>query len=281
MQPLDEHLAANRANWDDRVAIHVGSESYAVERFIANPHELSDVVAFDWAEIAPHVGDVRSKALAHPQCHFGRDTLSWARLGARVTGLDFSPKAIAQARTLATRCNIADGRFVEGDVHDAPAILGGATFDLVYTGVGALNWLPNVRRWAESVAALVAPGGWFYIREGHPVLYAIVAPEHDGQLLLDYPYFEVTEPFVADEVGTYAGDEPVVHTRTYEWNHGVAETVMALLGQGLELVFLREYDFCNWQALPQMISADGGERWRLPDRPERLPMMYSILCRRP
>ena len=280
MPPLDERLVANRANWNDRVPIHVSSDSYAVARFVADPDELSDVVTFDWNEIGPFVGDVKGKSLAHPQCHFGRDTLSWARLGARVTGLDFSPSAITAARAFATQCGVADARFVEGDVHDAPSVLRGETFNLVYTGVGALNWLPSVERWAESVAALVAPGGWFYIREGHPVLWAVSAPEHDGQLLLRNAYFEMPDPYVADEVGTYAGTGSIVNTRTYEWNHGIAETVMALLGQGLKLVFLREYDFCPWQALPQMVT-DDDERWRLAERPERLPLMYSVLCRRP
>ena len=192
--PLDDYRRANRANWDDRVPIHWDSPVYDLAGFIADSGRLSPEVAFD----APYVGEVAGKRLLHLQCHLGNDTLSWARLGAEVTGLDFSAPAIAAARRLSAESGIP-GRFVVAEFYDAPQVLA-ETFDVVYTGVGALNWLPDIARWGRVVAGFVAPGGLFYLREGHPMLFTLDWRE-DEQLMVRYPYFETSEP-VPDVVGT-------------------------------------------------------------------------------
>ena len=145
---MQEPLRVNRANWDERAPAHAASPDYAVQRFVDDPGFLSGVVAFD----RPRLGEVCGLDAIHLQCHIGTDTVSLARLGARVTGLDFSPASLQQARSLARR-TATDVRFVESDVDGALDAVHAGGFDLVYTGIGALCWLPSIARWAEVVAA--------------------------------------------------------------------------------------------------------------------------------
>jgi SAM-dependent methyltransferase len=274
---VEESLRVNRANWDERAPAHAASPDYAVERFVEDPGFLSDVVRFD----LPRLGEVRGLDGVHLQCHIGTDTLSLARLGARMTGLDFSPASIAEARRLAERAG-PHVDFVEGAVDDAPRLLGTERFDLVFTGIGALGWLPRIRDWAHVVRALLRPGGRLFIREGHPVLWALSDAEPDGRLVLDHPYVETVQPLVWDEPGTYVQtDREFTATVTHEWNHGLGEIVTALLDEGLVVTMLVEHDSVPWEALPGMMERlDGGE-WRLADRPERLPHTYTLQAVRP
>lgn len=270
--PLDEHRRVNLANWEDRVPIHLASRDYGVAAFVGDPAaHPSGVVVFD----AGRVGDVRGKRLLHLQCHFGRDTLSWATLGAEVTGVDFSPTAITAARRLAADSGVP-GRFVQAELCDTPDVLD-ERFDIVYTGVGALNWLPDIAGWARVVARLLAPGGLLYLREGHPVLWCLDETRADEALLLTHPYFETVEPLVWDDPHTYTDEhrEVLEHTVTQEWNHGLGETVTALLEAGLTLTSLVEHREVEWRALPWMVQGPDG-RWRLPDGSDRLPLMYSL-----
>jgi len=228
----------NQASWDERVPAHVASPDYQVGRFAADPEFLSEVVRFD----LPRLGDVNGLRGVHLQCHIGTDTVSLARLGASMTGLDFSAPAVAAAQELAAAAG-ADTRFVQGDVYAAPDLLGRGQFELVYTGIGALCWLPDIRRWAEVVAALLAPGGRLFIREGHPMLWALADERDDGLLVVDYPYFERPEPMVFDSDSTYATTEATfANTTTHEWNHGLAEIITALMDAGLDLTALAEHD---------------------------------------
>lgn len=265
-------LALNRASWDERVPAHVGSPDYAVERFAADPAHLSGVVRFD----LPRLGDVAGLDVVHLQCHIGTDTVSLARLGARATGLDFSGPAVEQAAALAGRIGL-DVPFVQSDVHDAVEVLGAGRFDLVYTGIGALCWLPSVERWAGVVAGLLRPGGRLFLREGHPMLWSLDEARPDGLLVVDHPYFERTEPTVWDDAGTYVATDTVFsHTTTHEWNHGLGEIVTALLGHGLTLTSLVEHDSAPWDALPGRTVVDDLGEHRLADRRWRLPMTYTL-----
>ena len=267
-------LAANQAHWDERAPAHAASPDYAVERYLADPEFLSDVVRFD----LPRLGDVRGLRGVHLQCHIGTDTVSLARLGARMTGLDFSAASLDQARRLAAATG-ADVDFVRSEVYRALEVLPRGGFDLVYTGVGALCWLPDVRRWAGVVAALLAPGGRLFLREGHPVLWSLDERRSDD-LVIGYPYFAHTEPLIFDEPGTYVEtDVAFTHTTSHSWNHGLGEIVSALLDEGLVLTQLVEHDSVPWNALPgQMTELDNGEH-RLVDRPQRLPHSYTLQAR--
>lgn len=271
---MNDFFAANRANWDDRVAVHWGPDGYDAPGFIADPGMISDVVAFDRA----YLPDLTGRRLIHLQCHFGMDTLSWARLGAVVTGVDFSEKAIAAAHRLSEESG-TPGRFVVSDVYSAPQAVG-ETFDVVYTGVGALNWLPDVGRWARVVADLLEPGGTLYFREGHPVMWSLDWLEQDDRLVIRYPYFEVDEPVAWDDAVTYSGSGTLEHTRTYQWNHGLAEIITALINARFVLELFEEHRVCEWPGTPQMTRGDDG-LYRLPETQRDLvPLMYSLRARK-
>ncbi len=270
---MDDYLQTNRANWDDRAPAHAASPGYAVSRLVADPTALSGVVEFD----RPLLGDVTGLRGIHLQCHIGTDTLSLPRLGARMTGLDFSPAALHQARALASRAG-ADIDYVESTVDGAVAALGAGGFDLVYTGIGALCWLPRIRDWAQTVAALLRPGGRLFIREGHPVLATMADPTGpDSQLVIAYPYFEQPDPQMWDEPGTYVEtDIEFDHNVTYEWNRGLGEIVTALLDAGMQVTGLVEHDSVPWEALPGLMMVDDRGEWRLREHPERMPASYTL-----
>jgi SAM-dependent methyltransferase len=269
---VTDSWALNQANWDDRAPAHAASPDYAVQRFAEDPDHLSHVVRFD----RPLLGDISGLRGVHLQCHIGTDTVSLGRLGARMTGLDFSGPSLAQACRLAGLAG-APVDFTAGNVYDAPDLLGRRAWDLVYTGVGALNWLPDIRRWAGVVAGLLAPGGRLFLREGHPMLWTLQDPRPDGLLAVEYPYFEREQPNVWDEPGTYVETGATfTHNVTHEWNHGLGEIVSAVLGAGLRLTGLTEHDSVPWEALPGQMEALGGGEWRLADRPWRLPHSYTL-----
>ncbi len=265
----DEWREANRSNWDERVPIHVSGEFYDVAGFKAGQERLRP---FELSE----VGKVRGKDLVHLQCHFGIDTLSWARRGARVVGLDFSAPAIEEARGLAGELGL-DAEFVQSDVYDASESLGGRDFDVVYTGLGALNWLPDIHRWAAVVATLTRPGGFLYLTEFHPFSWVF----GDEDLTVAYDYFRGEEPEVWDEPGTYADLEAeTVFNRTYEWNHTLGEVVSAVIEAGLVLEFLHEHDYTLFPRWP-FLEKSGFDTYRLPGGTPTLPLMYSLRARKP
>ena len=192
---MDDYLDINRANWDERAPAHAVSEGYAVRRLVSDPAALSGVVEFD----RPLLGDIAGLRGVHLQCHIGTDTLSLHRLGARMSGLDFSPAALHEARALAAEAG-AEIDYVESTVDGAVAAFGAGGFDLVYTGIGALCWLPRIRDWAQTVATLLRPGGRLFIREGHPMLWAMADPAGpESPVAVGYTYFEQPDAVVWDE----------------------------------------------------------------------------------
>jgi SAM-dependent methyltransferase len=268
---VTDYRAVNLANWNDRAPAHAASPGYAVRRFIDDPSFLSEVVRFD----RPLLGDVSGLRGVHLQCHIGTDTVSLSRLGATMTGLDFSDKSLFEARGLASAAK-ADISFVQADVYDAFDALGGG-FDLVYTGVGALCWLPDVKRWARTVASLLRPGGRLFIRDGHPVLWSVDDERSDDVLDLKYPYFEHKDPLVWHEESTYVETEVrFTHNETHSWNHGIGEIVTAVLEAGMTLTGLVEHTTVPWDALPGKMRDTGGGEYQLIDRPERLPHTYTL-----
>lgn len=272
MRDPDEQVRDNLANWDERAPAHAASPDYGFQRFADDPTHLSGVVRFD----LPRLGDVSGLRGVHLQCHIGTDTVSLARLGARMTGLDFSPAALAEARRLAGLAR-ADVDFVESDVHDAPAALPNGAFDLVYTGIGAICWVPEIARWADVVATLLAPGGRLFIREGHPMLWTLDDRRTDGLLAVDYPYFEAGGAILDDDEGTYVRtDRTFSHNVAWSWNHGLGEIVSALLAAGMRITMLEEHDSVPWDALPGQMEDIGGGEHRLIDRPWRVPHTFTL-----
>ncbi len=268
---MSDYRQVNRAVWDERAPAHAASPDYGLQAFVDDPAHLSGVVRFD----LPRLGDIAGLDAVHLQCHIGTDTVSLARLGARMCGLDFSPAALVEARGLATRLGL-EVPFVEADAYDAVEALGGQRFDLVYTGIGALCWLPDIARWAEVVAGLLRPGGRLFLREGHPMLWSIDETRLDA-LHVQHTYWEQAEPLVFEGEGTYVATEVAfAHNVSHSWNHGLGEIVTALLGQGMRLTMLVEHDSAPWDALPGRTTVDDAGEYRLTELPQRLPMTYTL-----
>ena len=266
---MDDYLAANRALWDEWTAIHELSSFYDLESFKAGGSRLR---AYEVNE----VGEVAGKSLLHLQCHFGIDALSWARHGARVTGADFSARAVELARSLAAELRL-DATFVRSDLYDLPSVLDGQ-FDIVYTSRGVLGWLPDLDRWAGVVAHFLRPGGVFYVTEIHPVAEAFA---DEPGLRLGYPYFRRPEPLVLPVQGSYA--DPTAQVRQpveYGWAHSMGEIVTAVAGAGLRIEFLHELPFVDWP-LRFLVRHDDGT-WRLPpDAAGKLPLFFSLRATSP
>lgn len=262
--------AGNRANWDDRTETHVRSQFYDVEGWLQNksgPRERE----------VDALGDVTGLSLLHLQCHFGLDTMAWARAGATVTGLDLSPVAIDTARDLAKRAGIDSARFVCASVYDAVDALDHERFDIVYVSLGSLCWLPDVGAWAAQVGSLLSAGGRFYLHDVHPLAWALA----DDEPSLLHTYFEETDPFVDDSDETYTDSErPLTHTRSYEWNHSLGETVTALIRQGLRIDSLTEHDWTVWPRFPWLVET-GHHHWTTPPDVARMPLTYTVLASRP
>jgi 2-polyprenyl-3-methyl-5-hydroxy-6-metoxy-1,4-benzoquinol methylase len=287
-----DYLDINRANWDSRAPIH--ARSYGIDALLSSPDTLSDVVRFDQARL----GRLDGLDVVHLQCHLGTDTLSLARLGAAgVTGVDLSPASLAEARKLAEAAGTPI-EYVEADVYSAPAVLR-RQFDLVYTGIGAICWLPSISRWAQTVSALLRPGGRLFVRDGHPVLNSLIQvelgpdPADRSQqptitagggrtVALELPYYEQQAWLAWREEQTYAGDGVVGSPVSVEWNHGLAEIVTAVLDAGLQLTSLTEHDSVPWEPFPGLMSYDPrtGE-YRLTDRPQRLPASFTLTAVKP
>lgn len=269
---MTDHLDVNRAHWDERAPAHAESADYRLAQFGQDPEYLSAVVRFDLERL----GDIRGLRGVHLQCHIGTDTVSLARLGAQMTGVDFSPAALVEARRLNELAG-ADVEFVESELHGAFGALGERTFDFVFTGIGALCWLPSIRAWAEVVSQLLAPGGRLFIREGHPMLWALAETTPQEGLVVEYPYFETAAPLVWEDSGTYVQTDVRFEQHvTHVWNHGLGEVVTALMQSGLRVTMLIEHDSVPWNALPGHMEQIGLDEWRLIDRPWRLPHTYTL-----
>lgn len=242
---LDHYFAVNRANWDERTSIHLRDNTGIYDRgaVVAGADALGPIEAAE-------LGNVAGKRVLHLQCHFGMDTVSLARRGADATGLDFSPVAVAAARELAADCKL-DVRFVEGNVYDAPAVAG-RDFDMVFTGWGAIGWLPDIRRWARAVSDCLRPGGSLYLIEGHPTLFLF--EEVDGRIELTYDWKTPADAPIKEVDGTsYAGDgSEVRNSTTYGWNHPLSAIFKGLADAGLQLVFFHEHEAIPWRAFASM-----------------------------
>jgi SAM-dependent methyltransferase len=266
---------ANRSNWDERVAVHLGRGGYTLADLRAGRGRLHPI---EQAELPPIAG----KRVLHLQCHFGADSLRLVQHGAEVVGLDFSAPAIAAARALADELGLADrARFIEADVYDAPnSIPLPHGFDLVFVTWGALCWLPDIPRWANVVAAMLRTGGQLYLAEGHPTAYVFddEIRTAEGRPGFFAPYF-LREPILTDDTRDYSDPEArLVNTRTYNWIHPLGELVTGLIASGLALDWLHEHESIAWRMFECLVKdTDGLYRW--PDKPW-LPLAFSLLATR-
>lgn len=276
-----DHLEDNRRHWDEAATLHPDTDQYDVDGFLAGESSLQPI---ELAEVGDRVGP--GTDLLHLQCHFGMDTLSWARKGATVVGLDFSGEAVERARDLRERAGIdrERARFVEANVYDAPEAVeeavGHHRFDVVFTSYGVLSWLPDVDRWAEVVAACLRPGGTFYVVELHPLTNTFEFEYDGGETGFPYPYFGHDEPLTVAGSDTYATeDADMDHGTTHFWAHGVGEVVTALLDAGLELEFVREHDRLPTPLYEDMAADDEG-LYRFESGVD-LPLLLSVRARKP
>lgn len=268
---LADRLELTRRNWNERTPIHAASDFYDVAGFKAGRITLSDI---ERAE----VGAVDGKSMLHLQCHFGMDTMSWARLGATATGVDISDAAIDLARDLNDELGLGV-QFIRANVYDLPDLLD-ERFDVVYTGVGAICWLPDLDAWAAIIARFLKPGGTFYMLDVHPmslVFDDVQGPDGAPDLRPTYSYFPDPAGILDDgERPTYAGATPI-KTPVYEWQHSLSEVVNALLRAGLTIEFLNEFPVAPYQAFPHMRLRDGW--WRLPEGDGSIAFLFSIRAR--
>jgi SAM-dependent methyltransferase len=263
----DDWVETNRRWWDERVPIHQSGDFYALDAFRAEPDRLRPYEADE-------LGPVDGLDLLHLQCHIGLDTLSWAHRGARVVGYDFSEPAVEVGRALARELGL-DAEFVAGDVYEAVERLDGRTFDVVYTGIGALSWLPDLDAWGEVVADLLRPGGVAYVVEIHPLLWVL----DDDEPRVRWDYFS---PHVSDDAsGTYADRAaPTTNNRVFERNPGIGPVVSSLLAQGLSVELLHEHDVGVEQVWPFMVPGEAEGLWRIPPDQPNLPLTWSLLMRK-
>jgi SAM-dependent methyltransferase len=267
---MDEYRASNRKMWDELAEINAGTRFYDLDGFkagrnVLNPLELEELGPF-----------VTGKRLLHLQCHFGMDTLSWARLGAQVMGVDFSPHAIELARGIAAELKIP-ARFLCTDIYELPNLLD-ETFDIVFTSYGVLTWLSDLAGWAKLVARYLRPGGIFYIAEFHPI--AMTLDDESETPRLRYDYFDPQMLAFPNTTGSYADRSVNLQTPfSYEWPHTLGEIVSSLCAAGLRIDFLHEHETMVFQMAPYMEECSPGV-FRLPSGHPRLPLEFSLMAHR-
>ncbi len=264
---MDEYMNTNKELWDKLAKIHHDSEFYDVKGFLEGKQTL-DPIEVD------ELPDLAGKKLLHLMCHFGMDTLSLARQGANVTGVDFSSEAIDLATSLAKTVGI-DANFVCANMYDAAKVLK-EKYDVVFTSGGVITWLPDIEKWAEVISSCLTPGGFFYIREFHPFGYIFDDDDKATGLRVRYPYFQGTEPLMFEDEGSYADkDAKTGKMKTYEWNYPISRIINALIKAGLRIDFFNEFNYSSYKALPFLIEGEGG-RWVLPENKDSIPMMFSL-----
>lgn len=259
---MNEHIANNRELWDGWTEIHRHSSFYDLSAFRAGASTLQEIER-------DVVGNVAGQRLLHLQCHFGLDTLSWARLGARVTGVDLSPRAIDLAESLSAELGI-DAEFVCADVCDLPPTWN-SSFDTVLTTYGVLPWLPDLSAWGETIARVLRPGGSFHIIEFHPVAAML---DDDGKLLM-HPYFHDAEPMRYELEGSYADPDASFTHAAFEWAHSMSDIQMALIRAGLEVRSFREYPFSPYGCFPYLEEESPG-RWKVRGAEVDVPLVFWI-----
>lgn len=258
----EEFFKENQKMWDDRVQIHTDSEMYDLHSFKAGRNSLTSLELDE-------IGDVVGKKILHLQCHFGQDSLSLARMGAKVTGIDFSEKAIAFARELNLEMGL-DAEFIQSDIYGLKDNLD-AEFDFIFTSFGVIGWLPNLNKWADIIDHFLKPGGVFYMAEFHPFIWTL---DHENDFKIHYPYFNRN---VIEEVaeGTYANQLAKLKHKNYSWNHPITDVLTPLLNKGFRLLNFSEFDYSPFDVFPDMKAIEK-RKYRINRFGGDIPYVYSI-----
>ncbi len=261
MSSEQNYLDINRASWNKRTDIHLTSDFYNMDGFLAGKSSLNDIEL-------QLLGNISGKSILHLQCHFGQDSISLSRLGAKVTGVDISDRAIDAARTIAMQTK-SDANFICSDIYDLPNHLEGQ-FDMVFTSYGTIGWLPDLDKWAQVIAHYLRSGGTFLIAEFHPFVWMF---DNDFEKI-SYNYFNAGA-IVETESGTYADKQADITQEYVSWNHNLAEVVNSLIRHGLEINVLNEYDYSPYNCFNKTVEISPG-KYQLAPFGNKMPMVYAI-----
>lgn len=255
------YLEINKKTWNEKTEIHVNSDFYANEDFLSGKSSLN-TIELDL------LGDISEKSILHLQCHFGQDTLSFSRMGAKATGVDLSDNAIAKAREFNTQLNL-DAKFICCDIYDLPNYLN-EQFDIVFTSYGTIGWFPDLEKWAKIISLFLKPNGQFIMADFHPVVWMFDNDFKD----IYYNYFNI-EPIIEEETGTYANKEASIETKTITWNHPTSEVLNALIKSGLVINSFNEYDYSPYNCFNETEEFEKG-KFRIKHLENKIPMVFSI-----
>jgi len=258
-----QYFEINKDTWNKKVVIHAKSDFYDVEGFLKGKSSLN---SYELEEL----GDVNGKSLLHLQCHFGQDTLSWSRLGAKCTGIDLSDEGINEAKRLNDQLGL-DATFIESNLYEVPKKVKGE-FDVVFTSYGVVGWLPDLKTWGEIIASKLKKGGVFYMIEFHPIVWMFDFLQTPPKLT--YPYLK-GEAIYEEYKGTYTNDDADIISKEYGWNHGLGEVVTSLVNAGLEIEFLHEFEKSPYNSFPEMDETEDG-MFVLKEEQRMIPLLYSI-----
>jgi len=273
MENNPEYLSINKQTWNDKTDVHIASEFYDNDNFLNGKSTLNAIEL----EL---LGDVSNKKILHLQCHFGQDTMTFSRMGAKATGVDLSDKAIERASEFAAKLNL-DTTFVCCDIYDLPNHLdeslvsaerSEAKFDIVFTSYGTIGWLPDLTKWADVISHFLKPGGKFVMADFHPVVWMY----DDDFKGVFYSYFNV-EPIVETISGTYADKDATIQTKSVGWNHPTSEVLNALIQSGLELNCFNEYDYSPYNCFNETEEFESG-KFRIKDFENKIPMVFSLVA---
>lgn len=265
---MNKFEETNKNLWNELTDVHI--KSYGIDKFKNGKSSIDQIQLNE-------IGDVRGKSLLHLQCHFGLDTLSWAREGAIVTGVDFSEKSIAYANQLKEELNIK-AKFICCNIYDLKSLLD-ERFDIVYTSQGVLCWLKNLNEWAKLIHHFLRPGGIFYIMEGHPITH-IFNDERRGKLEIIYPYFHSKEPTKwDDDYPDYSDETYIPKNPSYEWLWSISDIINSLIKAGLQIEFIHEFDKLFYKGFPDM-ECDKNGWWYFPDYIDQIPLIFTLRAKK-
>lgn len=255
------YLEINKKTWNEKTDVHVSSEFYANEDFLNGKTSLNEIEL-------KLLGDIKDKSILHLQCHFGQDTLSLSRMGAKTTGIDLSDNAILKAKEFNKLLNL-DSQFICCDIYDLPNHLS-QQFDIIFTSYGTIGWLPDLNKWADIISHFLKPKGQFIMADFHPVVWMF----DNNFKEVFYSYFNV-EPIIEEETGTYGDRDANIQTKTITWNHPTSDVLNALIKSGLEINAFNEYNYSPYNCFNETEEFEKG-KFRIKHLENKIPMVFSL-----